>query len=69
MIDPSSSEEEDNDEDQIPKQPFKPQFSSSAISVPPEKFAANQSFEESGVGINEQIRYVFNFKILFFAIW
>ncbi|KAL5281916.1 CADPS2 family protein [Megaselia abdita] len=56
MIDPSSSEEDVDDEDQIQK-PFTQNFSSSAISAPPDKFAVNQSFEESGVGNNEPIRY------------
>lgn len=55
MIDPSSSEEDDVDEDQQQK-PFTQNFSNPAISVPPDKFAVNKSFEESGVGSNEPIR-------------
>lgn len=55
MIDPSSSEEDVDDEDQ-PQKPFTQNFSSSAISAPPDKFAVNQSFEESGVGNTEPIR-------------
>lgn len=55
MIDPSSSEEDVDDEDQ-PQKPFTQKFSSTAISVPPDKFAVNKSFDESGVGGNEPIR-------------